>query len=76
MLVEATELTRDRAAEVFGPLMRGTEEIAGTFGDAELAAIRDFLRRWHEAIAAHGDALARRATSAGPAPRPPEAPAP
>jgi len=50
---------------VFGPLMRATEEIAGTFGDAELAAIRDFLRRWLEAIAAHGDALSR----------PPEAPA-
>jgi len=48
------------------PLVRSTEEIAGTYSDAELAVIHDFLARWRTAIATHGKALSREATTARP----------
>src|SRR5262245_3014352 len=59
VVVEATELTAERDAEVFGQLIRSTEQLAATYTDAELAVIRDFLERNRLAIAAHGNTLRR-----------------
>src|SRR5262245_48629050 len=50
VVVEPTELTAERDAEVFGQLIRSTEQIAATYTDAELAVIRDFLERNRMAI--------------------------
>ncbi|HKA12031.1 MAG TPA: MarR family transcriptional regulator [Candidatus Dormibacteraeota bacterium] len=57
VVVEPTELTAERDAEVFGQLILSTQQIAATYTDAELAVIRDFLERNRMAMAAHGDAL-------------------
>src|SRR5262245_20308937 len=50
VVVEATELTAERDAEVFGQLILSTQQIAATYTDAELAVIRDFLERNRMAI--------------------------
>ena len=59
VVVEATELTAERDAEVFGQLIRSTEHVAAACTDSELAVIRDFLERNRLVIAAHSDALRR-----------------
>jgi DNA-binding MarR family transcriptional regulator len=60
VLVEPTALTAARAAEVFGPLIRGTEQLAASYSDAELTVVLDFLDRWRAALTTHGDQLATR----------------
>ncbi len=71
--VEATELTAASDAEVFGPLLRASLEVASRYSEEELAVIGDFLRRSRAAMAARGDALAqerlRRIGGADAAPR-------
>jgi DNA-binding MarR family transcriptional regulator len=57
VIVEATELVAQRAADVFGRLIQSTEALAATYSDADLATIRDFLRRSRETIAAHAETL-------------------
>ena len=64
VLVASSALTTERAAEVFGPLIRGTEALTASYSDAELAVILDFLDRWRAAITTHGNQLATK--SPGP----------
>jgi DNA-binding MarR family transcriptional regulator len=57
LIVEATELVAQREAEVFGQLIQSSETLAAAYSDADLATIRDFLRRSRETIAAHVESL-------------------
>ena len=61
VLVEATELTGDREREVFGELIGETFRLAGSYSDAELATIKDFLERGSAMLTAHSDRLAAKA---------------
>jgi DNA-binding MarR family transcriptional regulator len=57
VVVQATALTRDRDDETFGPLRDAMSEVAGSYGEQELALILDFLRRSRQATASLGDSL-------------------
>jgi DNA-binding MarR family transcriptional regulator len=62
VLVEATELTSSLAQEVFGELIRQTSHLVDSYGDDELAVIKDFLERSRVVLSAHSDRLEGRRT--------------
>jgi DNA-binding MarR family transcriptional regulator len=72
VIVEATELVAQREADVFGRLIHSTEALAAAYSDADLATIRDFLRRSRETIEAHVESLQQSPArpARGPLPEP------
>jgi DNA-binding MarR family transcriptional regulator len=61
LVVEATQVTAVRDAEVFGSLIRQTSDLLASYTDQQLQVIDDFLIRTRQLTAAYADAL----TSAG-----------
>lgn len=57
LVVEATEVTAARDAEVFGGLIRQTSELLATYTGDQLQVIDDFLARVRELTAAYANAL-------------------
>ena len=57
LLVEATEATAARDAEVFGDLIRQTSDLLARYTDQQLQVIDDFLTRTRQLTAAYADAL-------------------
>jgi hypothetical protein len=57
LVVEVTEATAARDAEVFGGLIRQTSDLLATYTYDQLLVIEDFLSRIHELTAAYADAL-------------------
>src|SRR5262245_2604231 len=57
LLVEAAEATAERDLQVFGALVRITEDFLTTYSDADLVVIRGFLDRMREITGAYVDAL-------------------
>jgi len=57
LVVEATEATAARDAEVFGGLIRQTGDLLATYTDDQLLVIRDFLIRIRQLTAAYADTL-------------------
>jgi DNA-binding MarR family transcriptional regulator len=60
-LVETTQATAARDEEVFGDLVRATQDLLTDYTDDELVVIRDFLDRVRQVTAAHADGLGRHA---------------
>jgi DNA-binding MarR family transcriptional regulator len=58
LLVEPTEATAARDAEVFGDLLQATQDALEAFTDQELSVIGRFLDKTRAVTAAHADALA------------------
>jgi DNA-binding MarR family transcriptional regulator len=67
LVVEATETTAARDAEVFGGLIHQTGDMLSTYTDDQLLIIHDFLTRTRQLTAAYADALTKPddATSTG-----------
>jgi DNA-binding MarR family transcriptional regulator len=57
LVVETTEATAARDAEVFGGLIRQTTDLLATYTDDQLQVIHDFLIRTRQLTAAYADAL-------------------
>jgi DNA-binding MarR family transcriptional regulator len=57
LLVEATQATAARDAEVFGGLIRQTSDLLAAYTDDQLLVIDDFLARTRQLTAAYADAL-------------------
>jgi DNA-binding MarR family transcriptional regulator len=57
LLVEATQATAARDAEVFGGLIRQTSDLLAAYTDDQLQVIDDFLTRTRQLTAAYADAL-------------------
>jgi DNA-binding MarR family transcriptional regulator len=57
LVVETTEATAARDAEVFGGLIRQTTDLLATYTDDQLQVIHDFLTRTRQLTAAYADAL-------------------
>ena len=57
LLVEATQATAARDAEVFGGLIRQTSDLLAAYTDDQLLVIDDFLTRTRQLTAAYADAL-------------------
>ena len=57
LVVQATEATAARDAEVFGALIRQTSELLATYTDRQLEVIDDFLTRARQLTAAYADVL-------------------
>src|SRR5271169_2597023 len=57
LLIEVTEATAARDAEVFGGLIRQTSDLLTTYTDDQLLVIHDFLTAIRELTAAYADAL-------------------
>jgi DNA-binding MarR family transcriptional regulator len=53
LLVTATDLLAAREQEIFGELLREVYALVGSYGDAELQTILDFLRRSRDVIRAN-----------------------
>lgn len=58
LVVEATQATAARDAEVFGGLIRQTSDLLATYTDDQLRVMHDFLTRVCQLTAAYADALA------------------
>jgi DNA-binding MarR family transcriptional regulator len=58
LVLKANSAVSDREAEIFGDLIRETEQLIASYGDSELATISDFLRRSRTVTARHSDRLA------------------
>ena len=58
LLVEKTDATRARDAEVFGPLLQATQDALNAFTDQQLAVIGRFLEQARAITATHAAALA------------------
>ena len=56
-MVETTEATAARDAEVFGGLIRQTGDLLAAYTDDQLLVIDDFLTRTRQLTAAYADAL-------------------
>jgi DNA-binding MarR family transcriptional regulator len=59
LVVEVTETTAARDAEVFGGLIRQTGDLLATYTNDQLLVIHDFLTRTRQLTAAYADALTR-----------------
>ena len=59
LLVEVTEATAARNAEVFGGLIRQTSDLLATYTDDQLLVIDHFLTGIRQLTAAYADALSR-----------------
>ena len=57
LVVEATQATAARDAEVFGGLIGQTGDLLATYTDQQLQLIDDFLTRTRQLTAAYADAL-------------------
>ena len=57
LVVQTTEATAARDAEVFGGLIRQTTDLLATYTDDQLQVIDDFLTRTRQLTAAYADAL-------------------
>jgi DNA-binding MarR family transcriptional regulator len=57
LVVEATEATAARDAEVFGSLIRQSRDILASYSDDQLLVIHDFLTRIRELTAAYAETL-------------------
>jgi DNA-binding MarR family transcriptional regulator len=57
LVVEVTEATTARDAEVFGGLIRQTSDLLATYTDDQLQVIDDFLTRIRQLTSAYADAL-------------------
>src|SRR5215472_7404229 len=57
LVVEATEATAARDAEVFGGLIRQTRDLLAAYTDDQLQVIDDFLTRTRQLTAAYADTL-------------------
>jgi len=57
LLVETTQATAARDAEVFGGLIRQTSDLLAAYTDDQLLVIDDFLTRTRQLTAAYADAL-------------------
>lgn len=53
VLVELTDHARQRTWEIWGPIAEQADEELAHYSDAELAFIRDFLRRGREILSQH-----------------------
>jgi DNA-binding MarR family transcriptional regulator len=53
VLVELTDLARERAEEIWGPIAASATRGLAVYSDAELRLIRDFLRGGRDFLAAH-----------------------
>jgi DNA-binding MarR family transcriptional regulator len=76
-VVEITDATAARDQEVFGDLIRATNDLLATYTDDQLQVIYDFLNRTRQLTAAHAAAIGGHDRPAGasartrPARRPP-----
>jgi DNA-binding MarR family transcriptional regulator len=64
VMVEPTDLARERGQEIYGPFGEQVDPMFGRFSDADLAMIRDFLRmgnEFYELQTSRIEQLARRA---------------
>jgi len=59
VLVEATERGEQKEREIFGELIAATARLVGSYGDAELQVIADYLERVGAIVVKHVDRLAR-----------------
>jgi len=66
LVVEVTEATAARDAEVFGGLIHQTSDLLATYTDDQLLVIDDFLTRTRQLTAAYADALSSAAGHAVP----------
>jgi DNA-binding MarR family transcriptional regulator len=66
LVVEATEATAARDAEVFGGLVRQTNDLLASYTDKQLEVIGDFLARTRQLTAAYVDALSGAAGPGAP----------
>jgi DNA-binding MarR family transcriptional regulator len=66
LLLERTDATAARDAEVFGALLRSTEGALDAYSDQELAVIRRFLDQTRQLTAEHADTLANNAAGLAP----------
>jgi DNA-binding MarR family transcriptional regulator len=57
LVIEATEATAARDAEVFGGLIRQTSDLLAAYTDDQLQIIDDFLTRARQLTAAYAEAL-------------------
>jgi len=57
LVVETTQATAARDAEVFGGLIRQTGDLLAAYPDDQLLVIQDFLTRIRQLTAAYADAL-------------------
>ena len=57
LVVETTQATAARDAEVFGGLIRQTGDLLAAYSDDQLLVIQDFLTRIRQLTAAYADAL-------------------
>jgi hypothetical protein len=57
LVVEVTEATAARDAEVFGGLIRQTTELLASYTDDQLVVIDDFLTRIRELTSAYAETL-------------------
>ena len=62
-VVQATEATAARNAEVFGGLIRATSDLLAAYTDDQLGVIRDFLDRTRRLTAAYADTLSTGSTA-------------
>jgi DNA-binding MarR family transcriptional regulator len=65
LVVEVTEATAARDAEVFGDLIRQTSDLLATYTEDQLLVIDDFLARFRKLTAAYAEALTRSPDDAG-----------
>ena len=59
LVVETTQATAARDAEVFGALIRQTSDLLAGYTDDQLLVIDDFLTRTRQLTAAYAEALSR-----------------
>ena len=69
-VVETTLATADRDQEVFGDLIRKTNEFLTSYTDEQLLVIDDFLNRTRQLTASHADALGSNHSTPGTGTRP------
>jgi DNA-binding MarR family transcriptional regulator len=55
VLVELTDLARERAWEIWGPIARQSDRELGRYSDSELLFMRDFLQHARELLNEHAD---------------------